>query len=51
MKPKYKSCVTKFEMANLCLTVLSGDVLYDTLPGNENILQEIKTNIPEEPIA
>jgi hypothetical protein len=51
MKPKYKSCVPKFEMAYLCLTVLSGDVLYDTIPGNENILQEIETIIPEEPIA
>jgi hypothetical protein len=51
MKPKYKSGVPKFEMAYLCLTVLSGDVLHDTIPGNENIFQEIKNIIPDEPIS
>jgi hypothetical protein len=49
MKPKYKSCVPKFEKAYLCLTALSGNVLDDTIPGNESIIKEIKPIIPEEP--
>jgi hypothetical protein len=49
MKPKYKSSVPKFEKAYLCLTAVTGDVLYDTVPGNDNIVKEIKPIIPEEP--
>jgi hypothetical protein len=31
----------KFEMTNLCLTVLSGDVLYDTIPDERNRRYEV----------
>ncbi len=49
MKPKYKSKPPKFEKAYLCLTALSGDVLYESIPGKEGDIKEIIPIIPDEP--
>ena len=49
MKPSYKKRVPKFEKAYLCLTAVSGDVLYESVPGTADIIKEIRPIIPEEP--
>jgi hypothetical protein len=49
MKPKYMANVPKFEKAYLCLTSVTGDVSYESVPGNEDIIKDIKPIIPDEP--
>jgi hypothetical protein len=49
MQPKCKATVPKIEQAYLCLTYVSSDVTYESVPGADDIIKDIKPIVPEEP--